>query len=456
MNNTSGLFGGQANPFSNSNNGFGNSNNGFGNTFGNPFGAQNQFSFTDGFESRYIKFPIRNFTEANEIKLVAIYNFTFANNDDKIAVGIISNTIMEKQKILSGNDENFIEIFKIDPEDTEQAIKDLNVMLSDLDITSVDIYGKVTNNIKRTLSLFEKYNREVGRNQINLDNAVGFLDGLGTFDKYSIDSTYEAIMKKEVNLKKDNVNIIGEFEPFDISYSECVVKSDATIKLRFEAIDNEYYSLEINEGKLVVTGLRSVLQSEKLINFEESGIDTNIEIKATHRIVKNNEEYDLQANVGLLGTYSLNNGISSNQDKLKKSFRMSRYSVEELIKTYALTQFKEFEASDEEPMASGTVLKQSIKLIKFNNAEEDIYFEQLEVLNDVIKDLYNKNIYISIDLRNFDTDEFTGQTILKSHKLSKYIEINSFITDKLLIDIDKEVEKAIEKVKEAAIKAYGQ
>lgn len=158
----------------------------------------------------------------------------------------------------------------------------------------------------------------------------------------------------------------------------------------------DVYSDEINEGKFVVTGLRSIIQSEKLINMEEKCVNTDVEIKATRRIVKNNEEYDLQANVGLLGTYNLSNNISNNQyisqDKLRKSLKMSRHSVEELIKTYALTQFKEFEASDELPTASGTVLKQSVKLVNFDNIRDidrkDVYFEQLEVLNTVIKDLY--------------------------------------------------------------------
>lgn len=439
MNNTSGLLG--ANPFGNNQNTFG--TNPFGNTFGNQ---ANAFTFAER-ENSNKEFPIRKLDGANEVKLIAIYNYTFANNYDKIAIGVISNTLIEKQKIFNTTEEKLIEIFKISSKEEESTYKEINKILSGLDITSVDLYGD-TNSIKTMISLFEEYNRVVGRNQINLDNAVAVIENTVEYDEYSISLIYEEIMgNKSIEENKDTLDTFDtyDYDPFGIDSSP-VIKVDDTVKLRVGDGNNIDAT---DENKLIAVGLRSISKAEKVFNIKgDKDIKTDVVIKAVHKYVKGNTKYKLDVDVGLKATYT-NEFFHSVKVLEHKEFKVSSYDVEDLIKSFALTYFKNIENNTKESEST----EQNNVAITFNGT--GIYRNQISVLTEVIEELYNKGIYISFDLRNLTEDAFNpGYYVARTGKVTKYIEINSFVTDRLLTDIDKEIERAIEKVKEAARELY--
>lgn len=441
MSNTSGLLG--ANPFGNNQNPFGS------NTFGNTFGNQaNAFTFTER-ENNNKELPIRKLEGANEVKLIEIYNYTFANNYDKIAIGIISNTLIEKQKIFNTTEEKLVEIFKISSKEEESTYKEINKILSGLDITSVDLYGD-TDSIKTIISLFEEYNRVIGRNQINLDNTIAVVESTVEYDEYSISLIYEEIMSnKSIEENKDTLDQFDtyDYDPFGIDSSP-VIKVDGTIRLR---VNDESIRYITDENKLIAIGLRSVCKAEKEFNIKgDKDIKTDVVIKAVHKYVKGNTKYQLEADVGLKATY-IDEFYHSVKVLGQKEFKISSYNVDGLIKSFALTYFKNVESNTKESKST----EQNNVLINFDDNAHAIYRTQIDVLAGVIEELYNKGIYISFDLRNLTEDIFNpGYYVPRAGKVTKYIEINSFVTDRLLTDIDKEIEKAMEKIKEAAEELY--
>lgn len=435
-------------------------------------------------EDNSLALPVRQFT-ANDTKLVILYPSGYT-----IAAGIISDGTMQKKKMLGESvdyitlERYYIDMFK---GRTYDVIRDI---VKDINITSVDIYTEDDGlyDSYNMLKALENYNDEIGRNQINLNGVAIFRNNKGIFSVYQADrlaNICTIVGDIARTIERDNKDII-EYE-------------DGHIEIKIEEIT--YYSIPYTEMEcystlwgtteniLLALGLRSIHAAEKEFRIDTPhGIAMDSLITAVHKYVSNNIEHQLEADLGYKFAYwfDFNYWFEYEKESIAvyglKPFKVSRKNIEDLIKAYAEEYFKQVEldrisiankqADETEKQAEEEEEEENIKsadYIEYYNgtgplADDGslpnlyIYDAQLILILEIIKDFYNKGIYMSFDLRKLEyayiqESKFTYYQN-KASRFTEGVDIDKFVTTNLNIDIDKEVENAINRLKEAAVYVF--
>ena len=425
-------------------------------------------------EKMNLALPIRKL-EVNDTKLVILYPSGYI-----IAAGIISDGTMKK-KVMIGETPDYItlERYYIDmfKGGTYDVIRDI---VKDIDITSVDVYTEDDSlyDSYNMIKALENYNNEIGRNQINLNNAAIFRDNKGIFSVY------------QANRLGDICRIVGDTSKIIEREEKDIIEfEDRHIEIKIEEISYDsipFYELECynklwdtTENELLALGLRGIHAAEKEFKIDTPhGIKADNVITAVHKYVLNNTEYQLEADLGYKFEYwfNFNHWFEYEKESLAvyalKPFKVSRKNIEDLVKAYAEEYFKQVEL-DRASRASNRQADEknieSSEYIEYYNgaempADNDsipnlyIYGAQLGLLLRIIKDFYNKGIYMSFDLRKLEYDYIPESKFAyyrnKASRFTESICIDKFITTDLSTDIDKEVDEAIEELKQAAAKEF--
>lgn len=411
-------------------------------------------------------FPIRELKE-NDTRLIVIYTIEFS-----IVIGVISDNIQQK-KLMLGDNADYITLKSIWYERNKskaEVYRELHKFLNGISITSIDIYTENAIEIASDIiKLLSNYNEYFGKNQISMNDTAVFMNNSGLFTLYSEDRL-EYICENissgyiEGNLEEENTDIIC----YDDGHKEMRIQEITYNNVPHSGIKCYDRFCDTTEYELIALALRSVYAVEKEFEFNTNEVYTGRLITTTHNYVYNGIEHQLEADLGYIAEYGL--GLSCNINK--KSFKISRKSIEGLIKAYAEEYFKQIELDDisrvNQTTAEGENIEPADYIEYYNGAEpladDDslpnlyIYGAQLKLILEIIKDFYNKGIYMSFDLRRLEEDyeAETKQPVykIKKSRFTRSIEINKFVTTNLRIDIDKEVEKAINKLKEAARKEF--
>lgn len=367
-------------------------------------------------EDNSLALPVRQFT-AIDTKLVILYPKGYT-----IAAGIISDGTMQKKKMLGESvdyitlERYYIDMFK---GRTYDVIRDI---VKDINITSVDIYTEDDGlyDSYNMLKALENYNDEIGRNQINLNGVAIFRNNKGIFSVYQADrlaNICTIVGDIARTIERDNKDII-EYE-------------DGHIEIKIEEIT--YYSIPYTEMEcystlwgtteniLLALGLRSIHAAEKEFRIDTPhGIAMDSLITAVHKYVSNNIEHQLEADLGYKFAYwfDFNYLFGCEKENIAvydlKPFKVSRKNIEDLIKAYAEEYFKQVELDRISRQAEEENIEIADYIEYYNGAEpladDDslpnlyIYGAQLKLILEIIRDFYNKGIYMSFDLRKLEED----------------------------------------------------
>lgn len=388
--------------------------------------------------------PIRKFNRDSDTKLIAFYNIA-------LYIGVVSKQILSKRAIMT-SETAYVELHKVIINRNVNRLTEIQSIIGTEDITSVDIYGELED-CRQTISILDDYNKSIKKNQINLNNTFIF------DDRNTLDLTYTELADK-FNAIIEGINntaypIYGESIPLlrntetDNKIAKAVIKEVSDLKEVESSIETKVKGANKRKdkatGKLKAVAMRSINTAEERLHIYTTNED--IEISKFATIINYKEDCEVEA---YLPAYYNINDLDVTRLKL---YKISKYKIKELFKKYVKTYFEINEIWKKECKANNVVFKQT-NLIR---VKELLMSNAFDSIAEALQYLFDKEIYISVNLRkSFDIVEAYNKYGDDPGKinttLSNSIEIDSFVTPNLMVDIDKEVEKAFEIVRKQAMK----
>lgn len=320
----------------------------------------------------------------------------------------------------------------------EQVQHNLNALIKDNKIDSVDIFSN-TYNVKSVFELLENYNEFKGERLINIDNScmINISDFEG--DSYDIID----ILIKASGLQEDyesDMSWTSEYK-HDILLSNlegyCRIKID-----RFKS-DN-IMDKRIENGILKAICLRSLYKAEKTFGIINNSPFKLTDVPATvvHRLCTEKRNIKYTEVAYIIGIYDIHRTDIFGTHKCK----VSRYSIKDLFFAFIEEWFRFCDAEE--------MKKQEVDLeYVATNEMSGIFVYSINTLIEIMTDLYNKGIYVSIDVNRKDINYYNIDNenyIMIPKQLSHNIEVDSFVTANVLLDIDTEIDEAIKKLQQAA------
>lgn len=380
----------------------------------------------------------------DETRLVIFFGDTYLDtkNSNKlfsnvVFAGIVSSDILAKQKILAMEPEH-IRVKYLGNIDEEQAQHNLNDLIKDTKIDSVDIFSN-TYSVKSVFELLENYNEFKGKDIINIDNSCM----INVKDTTGINADLIDIISKALGIRgllEDDMSWTSAYTS-DILLSNldgcCRIKID-----RFRA-DN-IMDKRIENGILKAICLRSLYKAERTFGIVSNNSFTLTDVPATvvHRLYTEKRNIKYTEIAYLIGMYDMHRTDVIGTYKCK----VSRYSIRDLFFTFIEEWFR---FCDAEEMKKKTVDLEYVA----TNELSGIFVYSIDTLIEIMTDLYNKGIYVSIDVNRkdiayYNIDNENG--LMMPKQLSHNIEVDSLVTANVLLDIDTEIEEAIKKLRQAA------
>ena len=393
-------------------------------------------------DNKFESLTIRDLVTDDEKKLVIFFGDSSAKFFEReVFAGIISREIIAKQKILAMEPEH-IRVKHLGKIDSEQAQHNLNELINDTKIDSVDIFSSIYN-VKDVFSLLENFNEFKGENIINIDNSciINIADFEGT--NYNMTNTLikASGIRNDCDDNDTEWTYIFNNDADDVLLnnldSYCRVKID-----RFKTtniMDNR-----AKNGILKAICLRSLYKAEKTFGIADCEQFKLTDVPATvvYRLDTEKRHIKYTEVAYLIGVYDMHRTEILETYKCK----VSRYSIRDLFFAFIKEWFK-FAVMKE--MESKEVDLEYVA----GNEMSGIFVYSLDTLIEIITNLYNKGIYVSIDINRKDINYYNinnENNIMIPKQLSSNIEVDSFVTANMLLDIDKEIEEAIKKLQQAA------
>lgn len=405
------------------------------------------------------KLPIRELDGSTDNRLIAV------SSKDNMYIGTITQQTLSKQAII-GDSEQYVKLYRTDKYNIG-VYDEIKKIIGEKVITSVDLYGSMYN-IREAIKILERYNELLGNNQINLDNSYVYTENTVRM-KCDL-----SVLETDLNTITDNTNdymlnsdIFIENKPGEAGFAKVIIKEreQAIIWNDLDIVGADYIKMiEMREnvlGRLTALALRSLNKAEDKLYLD---VESEFILSDFSRKVKinfkapNGEDYTYKAETMRPGYYNIDIDNADINLYNVKQHKRAKVSIEELFNEFALT-----------------VLNKETVDNRFNNVKY-ISYETNGVLNvdsgviqcfafkaitKILKDLYDKEIYISVDIRELRNLICLAETVkddVRYHKkaglLSSYIEVDSFITPNLTVDIDKELKEALKKLRDKAEEQY--
>ena len=396
--------------------------------------------------------PIRKLEGDNDIKLMAFYGRA-------LYIGIISKPILSKRAILSGGPA-YVVLHKVIINENVDRLNEIQSIIGTEDIASVDIYGDI-DDCKYIINILEDYNRSIKRNQINLNNAFIFDDKNASGFTYTdlaekfnniIENKPEDVMLTDqgpIILNSEAEQKIAKLLIEEVDTSEKVEISDDEENDIYNILNRTYERKDRVTGKLKAVAIRSLNAAEESLHIYTT--NKGIEISKFATMISYKEDYEAEAY--LPAYYS----ITDLDVTRLKSYKISKYKIKELFKQYVKAYFDEWDKGTINEEYINDCLKSSDIMLIHYIIDNNTTFN---MISEVLQYLFDKEIYISVNLRkSFDIVEtyqkWFNVNAEVNETLSNNIEIDSFVTPNLMVDIDSEVEKAFEIIRKHAVKLAG-